>query len=132
MKSKTKIKSKLLSLLHPGLGHLYFGYYQDAMLFALVPFLFIPIYVFVAFIGFGAPFVWISAQIIITLYWLIVIYISGRHFIKNLDNNTRIMNQFQKKKSYLVITLFFVTISLPFYLLTYFVFSTLILSSFFR
>lgn len=65
--------SGCLSLIYPGLGHLYLKNYRKATIYAVIPFLFILTYILSPFIAlWNAPLLWRVLHLFITTYWFSV------------------------------------------------------------
>lgn len=62
-----------LSLIYPGLGHLYLRKYREAIVYAGIPFFYISTYVLSLFIAlWGAPYLWRVLHMFITVYWFYI------------------------------------------------------------
>ncbi len=69
-----------LSLMYPGLGHLYLRRYREAIIYATIPFLYIPTYILSLFIAlWNAPYLWRVLHIFITVYWFYIAMKSLRY-----------------------------------------------------
>lgn len=65
--------SGCLSLIYPGLGHLYLKNYRKATIYAVIPFLYTFTYILSPFIAlWNAPLLWRVLHLFITTYWFYV------------------------------------------------------------